>query len=123
MQNRIRELRKSLDLNQTDFGSRIGVKQAAITGYETGTRTPGDAVILSICREFGVAEAWLRFGEGEMFIQRSRNEEIAMFLNDIMSDTDESFRKRFIAAVADLSPDDWKAIEAFARRLVESDGK
>lgn len=121
MNTRIKELRKSLKLTQTDFGARIGVTGSSITNYETGTRSPGDAIILSICREFGVSEAWLRFGDGEMFAARSQNEEIAMFLNDIMADEDTSFRKRFISAVADLGPEEWKAIESFARKLLGQD--
>ena len=69
MNERIKLLRKTLGLNQTDFGSKIGVKQGTVTGYETGTRTPIDAVISSICREFNVNEDWLRTGEGKMFIE------------------------------------------------------
>lgn len=121
MNERIKILRKSLKLTQTDFGARIGVTGSSITNYESGARNPGDAIILSICREFGVSEGWLRYGEGEMFASRSRNEEIAMFLNDIMSDEDASFRKRFIAAVADLGPAEWQAIEAFARKLLSGE--
>lgn len=118
MNTRIKELRKSMNLTQSDFGARIGIKGNTVTGWETGIRTPSDAVILSICREFGVSEAWLRYGTGEMFVSRSRNEEVAMLVNDIMADSDESFRKRFIAALADLGPEEWKAVEDFAWNLV-----
>lgn len=118
MNTRIKELRKSMNLTQSDFGARIGIKGNTVTGWETGIRTPSDAVILSICREFGVSEAWLRYGTGEMFVSRSRNEEVAMLVNDIMADADESFRKRFIAALADLGPEEWKAVEDFAWNLV-----
>lgn len=118
MNTRIKELRKSLKLTQADFGARVGIKGNTITNYETGIRTPSDAVILSICREFGVSESWLRYGTGEMFVSRSRNEEVAMLVNDIMADADESFRKRFIAALADLGPEEWKAVEDFAWNLV-----
>ena len=68
MNQRLRELRKALNLNQTEFGNRIGVKQSTITGYETGNRIPLDSVIISICREFNVNENWLRSGDGEMFL-------------------------------------------------------
>lgn len=68
MNQRLRELRKALNLNQTEFGNRIGVKQSTITGYETGNRVPLDSVIVSICREFNVNEDWLRSGKGEMFL-------------------------------------------------------
>lgn len=119
MNTRIKELRKgALKMTQTDFGARIGVTGSSITNYESGTRVPGDAIILSICREFSVSEAWLRYGTGEMFVSRSKNEEIAMLVNDIMSDQDDSFRKRFIAALADLGPEEWQAIEDFAWKLV-----
>ena len=67
MNNRIKELRKSLGLNQTEFGERIGVKQGSIASYESGARTPLDTVINSICREFNVSKIWLIEGRGEMF--------------------------------------------------------
>ena len=65
MKDRIKAVRKELALNQTDFGSRIGVKQGTVAAYENGSRIPLDSVIVSICREFGVSEHWLRTGEGE----------------------------------------------------------
>lgn len=67
MKDRIKEVRKNFSLTQIDFGQRIGVKGNTVTGYETGLRTPSDAVILSICREFNVNEEWLRNGTGQMF--------------------------------------------------------
>lgn len=65
---RIKELRRILDLNQTDFGNRIGVGQAAIGFYENDQRTITDRTILLICKEYNVNENWLRNGEGEVFI-------------------------------------------------------
>ena len=67
MNERIRELRKSLSLSQTEFGKRLGLKQTTIAGYETRGRVPIDAVISLICREFNVNESWLRNGTGPMF--------------------------------------------------------
>lgn len=85
MKERIRQLRKELGLNQTDFGERIGVKQGSVAGYESGARTPIDAVITSICREFDVNEDWLRTGEGEMFKERSLSEEVGYYVEDLLS--------------------------------------
>lgn len=67
MNERIKELRKKLGLNQTEFGKRIGLSQNSISYME---KTPGDSseqTIKMICHEFGVSEQWLRTGEGEMF--------------------------------------------------------
>ncbi len=68
MNERIKELRKTLNLNQTEFGNRIGVKQSSVAGYETGVRVPLDSIIVSICREFNVNKTWLETGKGEMFV-------------------------------------------------------
>ena len=64
---RIKEVRKTLDLNQTVFGSKIGLKQAAIGLYENNQRTVSERSISDICREFDVNETWLRDGTGNMF--------------------------------------------------------
>ena len=118
---RIRELRKILDLNQTEFGTRIGIKQGSIAAYESGARTPMDTVILSICREFFVNETWLRTGEGEMFAPMSRSETIAQFAGELMRDEDESFRRQLIEALAQLDEKEWEVLEGIAKRLTKKD--
>ena len=67
MHDRIKKLRKALDLTQQEFADRIGIKRNTIANYETGRNDPIDSVISLICREFNVNEKWLRFGDGEMF--------------------------------------------------------
>ena len=69
MNERIRKLRKLLNLTQQEFADRIGTKRNTIANYETGRNTPIDAIIVSICREYNVNETWLKTGEGEMFTQ------------------------------------------------------
>lgn len=108
MENRIKELRKTLGLNQTDFGTRVGVKQTTVAGYESGARVPIDAVIASICREFNVNEHWLRTGEGEMFIPVSQDEEFIQIMTDIETSNDDRIKK-LISAYWKL-PDEKKAV-------------
>ena len=67
MNDRIRKLRKSLDLTQKAFAERIGLKQNSIALIESGKRNISDQAILAICREFNANEEWLKTGEGEMF--------------------------------------------------------
>ena len=67
MDERIRRLRKELDLTQQEFADKISVKRGAIANYEIGRNIPSDSVISLICREFNVSEEWLRNGTGEMF--------------------------------------------------------
>lgn len=67
MDKRLRKLRRELDLTQSAFADRIGMKQNTIATYEMGRSIPSDQTIRSICREFNVREEWLRNGTGEMF--------------------------------------------------------
>ena len=67
MKNRIKSLRKELDLTQQEFADKIGISRGNIGAYEVGKNVPSDAVISLICREFNVREEWLRTGEGGMF--------------------------------------------------------
>ena len=74
MKDRLKQLRKALDLTQTEFAERIGTVQNTITGYESGRRNPSGPVISAICKEFNVNEEWLRNGTGEMFAPNVSNE-------------------------------------------------
>lgn len=64
---RIKEIRICLNLNQTDFGQKIGVSYSAIGLYENGKRSVPETVKKSICREFNVNYLFLDTGMGEMF--------------------------------------------------------
>ena len=118
MNERIKLLRKALELNQTDFGARIGVKQGTVAAYESGARVPLDSVVVSICREFGVSESWLRCGEGEMFLQLSREEEITKFCMSIIRDPDSEFQRQFVFILARLEPPQWQLLSDMADKLL-----
>ena len=67
MKDRIRKIRRNLDLTQQEFADKLGIKRNTIANYESGRNEPIDAVVSLICREFNVSEEWLRTGAGEMF--------------------------------------------------------
>lgn len=73
MNTRIKFLRKNSGLTQEKFAERIGLKQNSIALIESGKRNISDQAILSICREFGVREEWLRTGNGEMYAPAPTN--------------------------------------------------
>jgi bacteriophage CI repressor helix-turn-helix domain len=119
MKDRLKELRRALNLTQQKFADKLGVKQNTVAQYEMGRNDPSDAVIISICREFNVSEAWLRNGEGEMFIPMTLDEEIASFIGGIQADIEPTFKKRFVSALAKLSPEEWKTIEHIMRNMID----
>ena len=113
MNDRIKQLRKHLNLTQQQFAEQIGSVQNTITGYETGRRVPSNQVITLICKTFDVNEEWLRTGKGEMFIQLDRDDQIARWAGNILHDEGDTFKKRFVAALSKLSENDWVALERF----------
>lgn len=119
MNERIKELRKSLGLTQLEFGEQVGVKANTIGNYEIGLRTPSDAVIRAICREFNVNEDWLRTGEGEMF--NPQDEKLAAFVGSLVADDSEPFKRRMVELLADLTPEEWKLLEKMAERLTKKE--
>lgn len=100
-----------MDLTQQKFADQLGVKRNTVGQWECGINAVTDQVINSICREFNVNETWLRTGEGEMFIELSRDEQIAEFVGRTLSTESESFKKRFIAMLAKLDESDWETLE------------
>lgn len=104
MKDRIKQIRKSLNLSQAEFGSRVKLSQNYIWMIEKGDRIPADRTISDICREFGVNRAWLETGEGEPFIPLEKKEELKAIFSDVLSGR-VSDKNAFIEAVAQL-PDD-----------------
>lgn len=118
MNNRFKELRRHLNMNQDSFGKRLGVTAPAISKIESGDRQPSEQVILSICREFGVNEVWLRTGEGEMMRAVSREEELASMMGKLLH-CDPSFKHRLISVLLRMDESEWSMLERKAQELLE----
>lgn len=116
MKDRIKKIRKELDLTQQGFAEKIGTTANVLTNYETGRRNPSASVINNICKTFDVNECWLRTGEGEIFVQRTRNQVITDFLGDLIIEN-ATFKKRLIEALAELDDRDWEGLEKLATKL------
>lgn len=117
MNERLRKLRKTLDLTQQAFADKLGIARGNIGAYEVGKNALSDAVISLICREFDVNENWLRTGEGEMFIELTKEEEIASFIGGVLRDEDDSFKKRLVSGLAALDETGWEVLENFLNSI------
>jgi len=118
LNERIKKLRKALGLTQQEFSERLNIGRGTLANYEVGRNEPIDAVVALIVREFHVNETWLRTGEGEMFIPRSRHDEITNFMGNILRD-EPDFRRRFISVLSRMTMEEWKLLERKALELAE----
>lgn len=106
--------------NKSEFARKINVTPAYISKLGKFPDTvPSDRTIADICREFNVNETWLRTGEGEMFVQRSRDEELASFFGDVLKGEDPDFRRRLLAVMSRMTTEQWEMLEEMALKLVE----
>lgn len=117
MNERLKKIRKLLDMTQQEFADRIGTARNNIAGYETGKRSPSGAVVTLICKEFGVNEVWLRTGEGgddNMFTQVDEDDRYSLNLGKLTMSENE-FVKNMINTIAESSPEKLKYIEEFMK--------
>ena len=119
---RVKELRKQINLTQQAFADRLNLKRNTVGSYEVNVVEPSDRTISDICREFNVNETWLRTGEGEMFNQITQSEKLAAFLADITANEEDSFKRQFVEVLAELEPEDWKFLERMGRKLQKKEG-
>ena len=117
MRERIKKMRKALKLTQQEFANRIGISRNNVATYEVGKSNPGEAVVSLICREFNVNENWLRTGEGEMFIKRDREDEIAAAVHQLLSGESAEFKKRLISVLVSLKEEHWEILEDKVKEL------
>lgn len=62
--DRFKQVRLMLNLSQEEFGMALGLSKSGISNIEKGVRGLRDTYINAICHQFGIAEQWLRYGEG-----------------------------------------------------------
>jgi len=66
--SRIRNIRKSLSLNQKEFGKRLNISDASLSEIETGKFKPGFDVLMNLVKEFNANLYYVFLGKGEMFL-------------------------------------------------------
>ena len=108
MNERFRALRAELQLTQQEFADRLHVNRANIAGYETGKRSPSDAVVTLIC---------LRDGSGEMF--RESDQDIMDMIDRVMAGENE-FHKNLFKTFALLDERELNALERIIDKFLEA---
>lgn len=124
MNERLKEIRKHHKCGKTQdmFADFLGISKSNLASYESGRRTPSEAVIHLICEKCDVNEKWLRTGEGEMFVELSRDEQISKFAGEILKNEEDSFKKRFISMLAALDESDWESLQKMVELLQKKEG-
>lgn len=114
MNERIKELRKVLGLSREEFANKLGLKsRGKIENIELGRTSPDEPFLDLICKTYNISPEWLHSGQGEMFIELSKDEQIEDFIGDLLSNEEDSFKRRLISGLAALDENGWNVLENF----------
>ena len=116
MRERLKILRSELGYTQEEFAKRLGLARNSIANYEIGRREPTNAIIFSICREFGVNEDWIRNGNEPMYLPAG--DKLERYLAQI-SKGDDTFIKDLIEVYMELDDTSKEALRKIARAMAK----
>ena len=93
---RIKQLRKALNLTQAEFGQRLGTVANMVSMWEKGMRIPNERQMILISSVYNIRREWLEDGTGEMQEHPAENDELAQYLAGMMYDEAPSVLKSFL---------------------------
>lgn len=115
MKDRIKKVREQNGMSSTKFAEALKTSVATISYYESGKRTPSDAVLNLISEKFHVSYAWLKNGEGPM--EDPLPDDAAL---DRLTETYRALPERLMAMVdvlASMDPEWYKTLDAAFEEL------
>ena len=107
LKERIKELRKTLELTQEEFGKRIGLVKSGTT----------EQTLRSMCREFGASYLWLTTGEGPMFEKDGDDAALHVMIDRIMASENNRVKQVF-KSLGCFTVEDWKQIDQLLDKLL-----
>lgn len=119
---RVKEIRKELNLTLEKFGERVGVTKQTVSRIENGVNNLTDQMALAICRTFSVNEHWLRTGEGEPYIKGSEDE-LAELVGRLYKDRGSMRYKMSLElcrSMEKMTDEQLMAFASFVKRLAEA---
>jgi transcriptional regulator with XRE-family HTH domain len=98
IKERIKAVRKALNLSQRDFCEGIFLSHSYYVKIEAGTRNPNERVYELISNKYKVNKDWLITGKGEMFSETSPDVELEELMR-IIKELDPLFRDCIIQQI------------------------
>jgi len=110
VQQRLKTIRKTMNLTQRQFAELISVSRDVIASWEIGRVQPSEAMLRLICNECSVSYPWLKYGEGSMMVpcEPADAEKLVK-----MMEGDNPFMKAFLRSLTDLPKEAWEQMESF----------
>lgn len=119
---RIKQLRKMLELSQEQFSTKIGYKsRGKITNIESEKTVPDREFIDLLCRIFPVNRNWLENGIGNPLLPDE--DPNAIYASELLEDTENPLYdliKGIMKTYLELEENDKKVFKKFAKELSQN---
>lgn len=90
-------------MSRAKFGEPIGMTDSEIKNVETGATQLKENKIPLICNAYNVNERWLRTGQGDMFLPKTRAQEIGEIVRNAATRDPEESVKFFTELLGDMT--------------------
>ena len=117
MKNRVRQIRKSLNMTQAEFGAEIGKGRDSIANIENGRVAVDETMVKLLCSKYGYDEHWLRTGEGDPKPKPSPDEALAKLAGEALAGKCTEDQQLVMQALSGLDEAGWKAAAQIIREL------
>jgi len=114
---RIKQIRKSLDLTLEKFGEKLGVGKGAISALENGKRNLTDQMAKAICREYNVNYDYLIYEEGEMFSDLPQTILDELCAQYSLNDFDKAIIELYVNTPLELRQEVKKKMKEFIQKV------
>ncbi len=114
---RIKQIRKSLDLTLEKFGEKLGVGKGAISALENGKRNLTDQMAKAICREYNVNYDYLIYEEGEMFSDLPQTVLDELCAQYSLNDFDKAIIELYVNTPLELRQEVKKKMKEFIQKV------
>lgn len=115
---RIKEIRKTLDLTLDKFGEKLGVTKQTVSRIENGVNNVTDQMARSVCREYNVNYDYLMYGEGEMFDNLPQTIVDELCVHYDLNDFDKALVEMYVS----LPAGNRERIKEYMKQLVKKVG-
>ena len=116
--NRVKEVRQSMELSQAKFAQKIGFSQGGIKDVEIGKCKVTDRLILAMNKYLGVNEEWLRTGNGSMYAQTDKKDAVEQALNILMAKYNmDKFEIAMMKNYLEMSPEAKQGFKTFLKEI------
>ena len=116
IKSRLKLIRKSFNLTQTEFGEKLGVSLSFVRNRELGAVQIEEHIINLICKTFDVSYHWLKNGEGDM---NDRSDiDLIEEIDALTIGTNEKTRTALRIA-ASFTDEDWVMLDKIVEKIIK----